>query len=185
MSLRPVHRAERFVRSVFSVAPAPEKVEWASSFLTEPEQRLFLRMHSVDQSHSIAVARAVAAHLDQVGLEESDPDARWLIAAALLHDVGKSVSGLGTYGRVVATVSEALGGSEMGAHWAERSGMTRKVGLYMQYPQLGADLLALAESDDRVVAWALEHHLPQEQWTLDENCALLLQQADDGRLAKA
>ena len=184
MSLRPVHRVERFLKSVFSVAPSSEQIQWATQFLTPAEQKLFLRMPSVDQSHCIGVARAVAAHLDQVGLTEFDPEAVWVIAAALLHDVGKSVSGLGTYGRVVATISEALGGSEMGVHWAERTGMTRKVGLYLQYPQLGADLLSLAESDDRVVAWAAEHHLPQEQWSLPLDCALLLQKGDDGRLAK-
>jgi len=182
MSLQPMHRVQRFARSVFSTAPSPEQIAWASSFLTEPEFRLFLRMPNVDQSHCVGVARSVAANLDRVDLEESDPAAVWLMAAALLHDVGKSVSGLGTYGRVVATLSETLGGSEMGAHWAERGGMTRKVGLYMQYPQLGSDLLALADSDPRVTAWAAEHHLPPEQWTLPLNCALLLQQADDGRL---
>jgi hypothetical protein len=184
MSLRPVHRVERFVRSVFSVAPSPEQIRWATSFLTAAEQKLFLRMPSVDQSHCIGVARAVAAHLDSVGLAESDPDAVWIVAAALLHDVGKSVCGLGTYGRVVATISEALGGSDMALHWVERGGMTRKVGLYLQYPKLGADLLSLAESDDRVVAWAAEHHLPPEKWSLPMDCALLLQQGDDGRLEK-
>jgi len=185
MRLDPIHRVQRFFRSVFSVAPSQEQLAWATRFLSESEQRLFLRMPSVDQSHCLGVARAVSAHLDQVGLTESDSEARWLLAASLLHDVGKSVSGLGTYGRVVATVSEGLGGSDMGKHWAERGGMTRKVGLYMQYPQLGADLLSLAHSDKRVIAWAAEHHLPQEQWTLPMDCALLLQQADDGRLNRA
>ncbi|MEX0767364.1 MAG: HD domain-containing protein [Microthrixaceae bacterium] len=184
MSLDPLHRMQRFFRSVFSVSASQEQVAWAYEFLTESEQRLFMRMPSVDQAHCIGVAQAVSGHLSQVGLSEEDPAATWILAAALLHDVGKSVSGLGTYGRVVATISEALGGSDMGAHWAERGGMTRRVGLYLQYPQLGADLLSLASSDERVVAWAVQHHLPQEQWTLPIDCALLLQQADDGRLSR-
>ncbi|MTA64805.1 MAG: hypothetical protein F2518_10670, partial [Actinobacteria bacterium] len=70
MSLRPVHRVERFLKSVFSVAPSSEQIQWATQFLTPAEQKLFLRMPSVDQSHCIGVARAVAAHLDQVGLTE-------------------------------------------------------------------------------------------------------------------
>ena len=102
--------------------------------------------------------------------------------AALLHDVGKSVAGLGTYGRVVATLSEAAGGASMATAWTESSGFTRKVGLYLQYPDLGADLLRLAGSDERVVAWAAEHHLPEAGWTVPLAEGRVLSLADDGRL---
>jgi putative nucleotidyltransferase with HDIG domain len=47
-----------------------------------------------DRRHSIAVARCVAA---------ADPS-REVVAGALLHDVGKTVSGLNTFERVAATV---------------------------------------------------------------------------------
>jgi hypothetical protein len=104
------------------------------------------------------------------------------VAAALTHDVGKTVAGLGTYGRVVATLSEAVGGASMARVWAERSGMTRKVGLYLQYPTLGADLLAVAGSDERVVAWAREHHEPEEAWTVPLDAGRLLRDADDDAL---
>jgi HD domain len=182
MSLRPVHRVQRFFRTVFSTAPSDVDAAWAAQFLSAEEQRVFDRMSPVDRSHSIGVARGAAAHLDRLDLSESDAAARWILAAALTHDVGKSVSGLGTYGRVVATLSEAFGGSDMGAVWADKRGMTRKVGLYLQYPQLGAELLAVAGSDERVVAWAAQHHRPKEEWTVPIDAAELLTAADDGRL---
>lgn len=182
MKLRPAHRARRFVRSLVSSAPSAEDHGWAMRFLSPAEARVFDRMPPVDRSHSIGVARAIAAHLDRVGLDEADPDARWILAAALTHDVGKAVAGLGTYGRVVATLSGALGGQDMAAIWADRSGMTRKVGLYLQYPRLGADLLAVAGSDERVVAWAAEHHEPEERWTVPLAEGRLLRDADDGAL---
>jgi HD domain len=182
VSLRPAHRVRRFARSIVSTAPSAEDTAWAASFLSAEEQRVFARMAPVDRSHSIGVARAAVAHLDRLALSEHDPQARWIVAAALTHDVGKSVSGLGTYGRVVATLSEALGGADMGAVWADKRGMTRKVGLYLQYPRLGADLLALAGSDPRVVAWAAQHHRPEQEWEVPLEAGRLLSDADDGAL---
>jgi hypothetical protein len=182
MSLRPVHRARRFVGSLVGGPPPPEDSEWAARWLSERERTAFDRMSGNDRRHSIGVARAVAAHLDRVGLDEDDAAARWIVAAALLHDVGKSVPGLGTYGRVVATLSGWVGGHDMAASWADTRGFTRKVGLYLQYPELGADVLRMAGSDDRIVAWAAEHHLPQEDWTVPVEAGRLLADADDGRL---
>ena len=96
--------------------------------------------------------------------------------------MGKSVAGLGTYGRVMATLSEAVGGRSMARVWADRRGMTRRIGLYLQYPTLGAELLAVAGSDDRVVAWAAEHHEPEERWTVPVEAGRLLSAADDDAL---
>jgi hypothetical protein len=182
MSLRPVHRARRFFSSLFGGAPPAEDLAWAEGLLEPAEQKAFARMSNNDRRHSIGVARAVAAHLDDVGLAEDDPGARWILTAALTHDVGKSVAGLGTYGRVVATLSGWVGGHDMAATWADTRGFTRKVGLYLQYGELGADVLRLAGSDERVVAWAVEHHLPEEDWTVPLDAGRLLAAADDGRL---
>jgi hypothetical protein len=182
MSLRPLHRARRFGRSLVARAPSERDTAWAHGFLSDPEQRLFDRMAAVDRSHSIGVARAVASNLDRLDLAESDPQARWILVAALTHDVGKTVAGLGTYGRVVATLSEAAGGASMANVWATRRGMTRRVGLYLQYPGLGADLLAVAGSDERVVAWAAQHHEPEESWTVPADAGRLLVAADDEEL---
>ena len=101
-----------------------------------------------------------------------------VLAAALLHDVGKSAAGLGTFGRVVATLSGMVGGRGMAPLWADRRGFTRKVGLYLRYGEIGADMLRLAGSDPLVVAWSLEHHLPAEQWSMPRTAGELLVAAD-------
>ena len=89
-----------------------------------------------------------------------------MLAAALLHDVGKIESGLGTYGRVIATLSAAAIGRDPDvdrgpgpAPGASPAGS----GLYLQHPQLGGDLLAMAGSDPLTEAWAREHHLPEDR----------------------
>jgi hypothetical protein len=102
-----------------------------------------------------------------------------VLAAALLHDVGKVEARLGTYGRVVATVSAAVAGRDTAELWSRGRGFTRRVGLYLRHPELGADLLALAGSDPLTVAWAREHHRPPDQWTVPVVVGQALKAADD------
>lgn len=177
MSLRPAHRARRLWRTLTRRRITPEDRRWVESLLSGPELRVFDRMSGADRAHSVDVARLVEQELDRLGVEAEQR--RWVLVAALTHDVGKQVAGLGAYGRVVATLSEALGGSGMAEVWSERSGMTRRVGLHLRYPRLGADLLAMAGSDGRVVAWAAEHHEPEERWSVPVELGRVLRDADD------
>jgi hypothetical protein len=184
VSPQPAHRVRRFAGSLVGGAPRAEDVEWAHRWLSPAEVRLFDRMAAVDRRHAIGVARAVSGRLAGVGLDAAahdDPEVRWVLAAALLHDVGKQVAGLGTYGRVVATMSGWVGGRDMAASWADTRGLTRRVGLYLQYEELGGDQLAVAGSDPRVVAWAREHHRPEGEWSVPVELGRLLAAADDGR----
>lgn len=174
MRLRPGHRARRLAGSILPRRPAATDLDWVAEQLSPAELRVFQRMSVRDRCHSIDVARVAASQLHEVA-----DDADWVVPAALLHDVGKQVAGLGTYGRVIATLSGWLGGADMGPVWAERSGMTRRVGLYLQYPALGADLLAVADADPRVVAWAREHHLGEDDWTVPPDAGRVLVAADD------
>ena len=129
-------------------------------------------MSGADRRHAVGVAERVERAL---GHEATRP----VLAAALLHDVGKVESGLGTYGRVVATLSAKAAGRSMASTWRKQRGYARKVGLYLEHDQIGADLLELAGSDPLTVAWAREHHLPESEWTLDPHLAGALKAADD------
>jgi hypothetical protein len=104
---------------------------------------------------------------------------RPVLAAALLHDVGKVTARLGTYGRVVATVAGAATGRRHVDAWTSSRGFTRRVGLYLRHPRLGADMLALAGSDPLTVTWALEHHVPPDDWTVAPEVGAVLHAADD------
>ncbi len=181
MALQPVHRAKRFFSSLFGGAPSDGDESWARGWLSDAECDLFALMRPMDRRHAVAVGRAVQEHWrSETGSQEEVP--RWVMAAALLHDVGKTVPDLGVYGRVVATLSESIGGAEMAEHWADTTGFTRKVGLYLMYPRLGADLLAINGADPRVVAWSIEHHLPEQDWTIPVEAGRILAAADDGEL---
>ena len=129
-------------------------------------------MSNADRRHAVGVAHNVER---QLGHEATKP----VLAAALLHDVGKVSAGLGTYGRVVATVAGLAAGRSMAAAWTEGKGFTRKVGLYLRHAELGGDMLALAGSDPLTVTWAREHHLPEAEWTLPPSIGRALEAADD------
>ena len=159
--------------------PAADEA-WAESQLLEGERSLWRTMPSADRRHAVGVARRVDEALAGDTGEAGDTvDRRPVLAAALLHDVGKTVSGLGTYGRVIATLSAAVGGRDQAEAWSTTRGFTRNVGLYLRHPELGADQLALAGSDPLTVAWAREHHLPPEDWTVPRDVGEVLKAADD------
>jgi hypothetical protein len=140
--------------------------------LSDDELRLWNRMTGPDRRHSAQVARRVEAEL---GERATKP----VLAAALLHDVGKIEAGLGTYGRVIATLSAAAAGPEAAHDWVKARGFTRRVGLYVLHPKLGGDHLGMIGSDPLTEAWAREHHLPEEQWTIDLELGRVLKSCDD------
>lgn len=143
-----------------------------ASVLSGPELELWQQMSGPDRRHSVGVARRVERSLGHEAGKE-------VLAAALLHDVGKTVARLRTYGRVVATVSAAVAGHEMAYSWSRSRGFVRRVGLYLRHPELGGDLLALAGSDPLTVAWTREHHLPADQWTVPAHIGETLKACDD------
>ena len=91
------HLAARFVTSLPPTPPSVDDEVWVDDHLLPVERTLWLQLSNQDRRHSAAVARRFV---------ECRPTAtRAEIAGALLHDVGKIQCGLGTFGRVVATVA--------------------------------------------------------------------------------
>ena len=121
---QPHHLVARFF---WSLSPRPPRVEdevWAEDRLLPGEVALWRRMSNQDRRHSTKVARRFI---------DVRPDAsRAEIAGALLHDVGKVECGLGTFGRVAASV---LGG------------VTERFRIYQDHEHIGAGLAAAAGSD--------------------------------------
>jgi hypothetical protein len=166
------HLVRRFFGSLRPGGPSRADTEWAEHHLLPSEVVLWRRMSGADRRHAVGVAHRVQRAL---GHEAERP----VLAAALLHDVGKIESNLGTYGRVVATLSAAVAGREAARDWMRSTGMTRRIGMYLLHPTLGGDLLAMAGSNELTVAWAREHHKPVEDWTVPVAIGQVLKDADD------
>lgn len=168
------HLTGRFLGMLAPLGPSRSRDEWARSQLLPGECELWNRMKRADRRHAVAVALRARESL-------GDGATRPVMAAALLHDVGKIDSGLGVYGRVVATLSgAAVGRDPETIHaWTRSRGITRRVGLYLSHPELGGNLLALAGSAPLTEAWAREHHLPADRWTVPVEVGSALKAADD------
>ena len=93
------HLTGRFFGALSPAGPPPEDEAWALSSLLEGEQRLWRRMSGPDRRHAVGVARDTVRLL---GPDEPPPE---VVAAALLHDVGKVESSLGTFSRVGVTLA--------------------------------------------------------------------------------
>jgi hypothetical protein len=106
-------------RAVSSFSNANPEISTAfSSFLLPDELKLWSAMPGRDQSHSIEVLKRFLVLYPEATRAQG--------AAALLHDVGKVQSGLGWFGRIVATV--------VGPR-------TKRFRLYHLHEKLGAEML--------------------------------------------
>jgi hypothetical protein len=131
------HLGRRFVGSLSRREPAPNREAWARSQLLPGELALWQRMSVQDRRHSIEVARRFRGIVEAATRDE--------MAAALLHDVGKIECGLGTFGRVAATV--------VGPH-------TARFRTYHDHERIGLELLTAAGSTEATLAlaaWTGEH----------------------------
>jgi hypothetical protein len=169
---RALHLTRRFAGSLWPFGPRQSDTAWVAGALTAEELKLWHRMSRADRRHAVGVARRVERSLGP-GVEPS------VLAAALLHDVGKVASGLGTVGRVLATMVGLGGGRAMAADWSKAGGVTRRVGLYLRHDEVGADMLALAGSHPLTVMWARQHHLRREDWAVPAAVGSALKAADD------
>jgi hypothetical protein len=170
----PVHLVKRFFETLVPLGPRRADRRWAVDQLLPGELVLWARMKPADRRHAAGVARRVEQALG------SDAD-RPVLAAALLHDVGKIEANFGPYRRVVATLSGAAvkRDPDIIRAWTRTTGLTRRVGLYLQHPKLGGDLLGMAGSDPLTEAWTREHHLPESDWTVPVEIGRVLKDADD------
>ena len=141
------HLVKRALSSLSRRPPSPHDVSIVSEVLNNAEFDVWSEMQYRDQRHSIVVLNRFDALVPgAVGAER---------AAALLHDVGKNVSGIGFMLRIVATVVGPRG---------------RRFSEYHNHDRLGADLMR-SISDPRTVALI--------GGTANDEVSQFLQAADD------
>ncbi|MCQ3806553.1 MAG: HD domain-containing protein [Acidimicrobiaceae bacterium] len=196
------HLARRFFASVRRGGPTEADRAWVEDVLSRSEYELWAAQYAPDRRHSASVARRVERELagEAFGRRGRSPsaaasreladeafgqgapageDTSWVLASALLHDIGKLESGLGTWGRVWATVAAKVLGAQRVAAWIDHDGCRGRAGRYVNHPEIGAELLRGARSDPRTVAWASQHHKPADSWTLPPEIAQVLHEFDN------
>ena len=172
------HLAGRFLGSLSPAGPAPGDDAWAIEHLLPGEQELWARMSGPDRRHAVGVARQAIRILD----DGRAPAGREVVAAALLHDVGKVESDLGTLARAGVTAAGLVVGrtrlvapSENGGHLGSLRSRAR---LYLTHDRIGGALIREVGGHPLTASWAEEHHRHPDAWTLDRRVALALKTAD-------
>lgn len=165
------YRVRQFVCALLAHI-TPDDLREVDALLPPGAQPLFRRMSVSDQSHSLRVMRA----LHRQGHTEQD-----LLAAALLHDVGKSAAWITPVHRTVIVLSRRFAPALLA--WLSRGeprGWRKPFVIHRQHPDLGAQWAAQAGCSALTVSLIRRHQAPlhhepqdQEEWLL-----LALQRAD-------
>jgi len=136
-------KLKRLGRSFLHSQAQPDDV-WANVFLTRAEFVLYLNMDPRDREHGVRVAQA---------LEKAYPNARAeLIAAAILHDCGKSVRKYNVLERVLV----GLIPYHLSAGWTLGAVKVRN-----EHPARGAEMVRLAGGREDVAHLIEKHHNPR------------------------
>lgn len=168
----PFHLVRRFFGSLKPGPPEARDNAWALRHMTEGETKLWKQMSNPDRRHAVAVANAV-------GLELGPEVPREVVSAALLHDVGKTISRLRTPARVFATIFWAINDESKAHKWRNKKTFRGRLAQYRLHPELGSALLADAGAHALTVAWAAQHHLPAERCDIPEQYADVLRRHDN------
>lgn len=169
------HLVRRFLGALRPGGPPDRDESWVKELLGNGSatHRLWQTMSGADRRHAVGVARRAEVAFGG----DSTPDA---LIAALLHDVGKVAAGLGTFGRVPATLLGMGNARRLAPTWSTRPhGVRRRVGLYLRHAELGADMLRNAGAPVLASTWAGEHHRPPPEWTIPALVGAILKAADD------
>jgi putative nucleotidyltransferase with HDIG domain len=164
------YRVQQFYRSIFQ-GPPRDEAAIVEPHLPPELSTLFFQMSDADRAHSIRVL----SDLHENG--ERDPD---LLAAALLHDVGKCRSPINSIERTLAVLAERWMPSRVDA-WShgEPVGWRKPFVVSRHHPSWGADMVQQAGGSETLAKLILAHQSTMgtgDQKT--DDLLLKLQQAD-------
>jgi hypothetical protein len=170
--MRPAYRLWQMIANL-TARPTDADLQSADRFLSPPQRRLFRNLSAADQAHGLRVLRSLLA------AGEQDRD---LLAAGLLHDLGKARVSLRPWERAAAVLISRLA-PRSAARWGggHPSGWQRPFVVAHQHPHWGATSLERVGGSQRLI-WLVRHH-QDEPGALGngESVELLrrLQEADD------
>lgn len=155
------YRVQQFVR-VMSARPDAAERDRALAVLDPPLAELFLQMSLSDQAHALRVFAVLQDY------DIKDPD---LLAAALLHDVGKSIHQPSVLDRVIVVLTNPLFPRKV-VQWGESEpkGWRRPFTIAAQHARWGADLVAAHGASPLLVELIHRHQeppTPEPQSTAD------------------
>jgi hypothetical protein len=129
----PPHLVRRFIGFLTARPLSPHEQAFVSESLSPDLQRLFYTQRFEDQRHAFDVASRAF----------DNPE---MVEAALLHDIGKTATQLGAFGRALATMWAATSLPIWG-NWST----------YLDHGRIGAELIEANGGSELPVAFARHH----------------------------
>lgn len=169
---RPAYRVQQFM---LAFNPPAQAVETAmvSPYLAPAQLALFRQLQRSEQWHACLMLNKL---LDQ---GETDRD---LLAAALLHDIGKILYPLKTWERVLIVIMKRSF-PRLVEGWGQGSpqGLVKPFVVACQHARWGADLAEKAGASALTVGLVRQHEeeTPTDSTTEQDRLLRLLKQADD------
>lgn len=165
------YRASQFVRALLA-QPAAGDVRLAAQVLPPVLLPLYQGLSPAERSHAVAVLRALLRQ------GHTDPD---LLAAALLHDVGKTRSPLHLLDRVWIVLAQRFMPTRA-ASWGQgpSGGWRRPFVVAAHHAMWGADLLHQQGASARLVDLVRRHHAVLPSPVPDADRLLAALQRADG-----
>jgi putative nucleotidyltransferase with HDIG domain len=166
------YRVHQFFHALYPKLP-PDEAVLVRSHLPETLLPLYYQMGKSDRIHSLRVFRAL------VDAGESDPD---LLAAALLHDVGKSKAPLCPLERTMVVLANLFAPDRV-VHWGEGDprGWRKSFVVAIQHPHWGSEMVREYGSSE-LLAYLIREHQRDPSPAFGEGDELLARLQDaDGR----
>jgi len=165
------YRVRQFVSALLARV-SPDALREADEVLPPDARKLFRRMCASDQRHSLNVMRTLRRQ------GHTEPD---VLAAALLHDMGKSAARLYPWHRAIIVLSAHFAPGVLA--WlirGEPRGWRRPFVIHRQHTEIGAEWAAQAGCSPLTVSLIRRHQEPLRRAPQDEAERLLvaLQRAD-------
>lgn len=166
------YRVRQFLSTLFE-RPAPELLREARAALEPRLWALFQQLPRAEQAHALQVFQDLRAE------GQHQPD---LLAAALLHDIGKIRAPLSVLEKVAVVITKCLA-PELARRWGQGTpaGWRRSYAVAAQHAAWGAEIVRSAGGSSTLAELIARHHEPppEENSTSTGRLLAALQTADD------
>lgn len=168
--MRILYRVRQFWRTI-SVKTDPDELERAQALLTPAQRKLFVQLQPGEKDHAVAMFRSL------IEQGENQPD---LMAAVLLHDVGKLRYRLNPLERAVVVMVRWIK-PELSRRWGSLPldgwdglpGWRKAFIVAEQHAEWGAEMARQAGVSPLTESLIREHHHPQGHAAGDVENSLL------------